>query len=48
MVKRYVKMVDGAEIWRFEDASLRNRQTIFDITTIPKDYKLALPLYELR
>jgi len=43
-----VKVVDDAEMWRFEDVSLRKRQTIFDITTILKDYKLALLLYELR
>ena len=48
VVKRYVKVVDDAEMWRFEDVSLRKRQTIFDITTILKDYKLALLLYELR
>ena len=48
LVKRYVKVVDGVRIWRFKGVSLRDWQTVFDITTTLEDYKLALLLYKLR
>jgi len=47
LVERYVKVVDGVRIWWFKGVSLRDWQTVFDITTTLENYKLPLLLYKL-